>query len=449
MEQAGRPALEDHVNRNARLGTSVLTNADWYNDYLFNKGDWFATQEAWRQKLIATVEAKNGDELLNTSTTDLARYLVSEFAFEVPTIYPDDLVVDQREAQIDISQDQNRWIDDRSRPHYITGTAVDVELPFTGDKVGFDIQPTTSNFNNPRAHVDDGVISFSIAGTDLTAERVRQQIDGMVASINLHLSWLTNDAQAYNASLGDLAMRTIDHRKEKLLRGKSLLAGLGFKMKERPGASQTFAVPSVRRTIHPSVPRPVASRDPYKPEPILTPEDYEHVLLVMENMVGVMEQSPGAFREIDGESLRTHFLVQLNGHFAGDATAETFNYEGKSDILIKVDRKNIFIGECKFWTGEKGYLETLDQVLSYLSWRDTKAAVLIFNRNKDFSAVLAKIGEVTPAHPKFKKLVQKRSESSWTYLFGHKDDANRELTITVQGYNVPELIKPRILILPG
>ncbi|MFS8116680.1 hypothetical protein QD460_33870, partial [Rhizobium jaguaris] len=123
--------------------------------------------------------------------------------------------------------------------------------------------------------------------------------------------------------------------------------------------------------------------------------------------------------------------------------------EGKSDILIKVDRKNIFIGECKFWTGEKGYLETLDQVLSYLSWRDTKAAVLIFNRNKDFSAVLAKIGEVTPAHPKFKKLVQKRSESSWTYLFGHKDDANRELTITVQGYNVPELIKPRILILPG
>ncbi|CCM79688.1 hypothetical protein BN77_p30120 [Rhizobium mesoamericanum STM3625] len=27
---AGRPTLEDHVNRYARLGTSVLTNADWY-----------------------------------------------------------------------------------------------------------------------------------------------------------------------------------------------------------------------------------------------------------------------------------------------------------------------------------------------------------------------------------------------------------------------------------
>lgn len=161
-------------------------------------------------------------------------------------------------------------------------------------------------------------------------------------------------------------------------------------------------------------------------------------------MVGVMEQSPGAFQEIDEESLRTHFLVQLNGHFSGDATGETFNYEGKSDILIKVDGKNIFVGECKFWTGEKGYLETLDQVLSYLSWRDTKTAVLVFNRNKDFSGVLAKIEEATPGHPNFKKMTRKRSESSWTYLFGHKDDANREITITVQAYNVPERIKSRL-----
>ena len=120
-------------------------------------------------------------------------------------------------------------------------------------------------------------------------------------------------------------------------------------------------------------------------------------------MVGMMEQSPGAFREIDEESLRTHFLMQFNGHFSGDATGETFNYEGKTDFLIKVDGKNIFIGECKFWTGEKGYMETLDQVLSYLSWRDTKAAVLVFNRNKNFTDVLIKIEDSTPGYPLFKK----------------------------------------------
>lgn len=413
-------------------------------DHLFNKGDWFATQDAWKKKLVASIEGMNGDELLNTSTTDLAKYYVSEFELDVPSLHSDELVVDQRETQIDVSQDRNRWIDDRSRPFHLTGTSVDVDLPFSGNRVGFDIQPTTHNFNNPRAQVGEGVLRFSVTGTDLTAARVKEEIERRIASIEQHLGWLRSDAQGYNASLEALATQTIERRKEKLLKDKSLVADLGFKMKARLGQSETFAARKVRRKIKPVTPRPSASRTPFKPEPILTSEDYEHILSVLENMVGVMEQSPGAFREIDEESLRTHFLMQLNGHFQGDATGETFNYEGKTDILIKVEGRNIFIGECKFWTGEKGYLETLDQVLSYLSWRDTKAAVLVFNRNKDFSGVLEKIEQATSKHANCKKLVNKRSESSWAYLFGHKDDANREISITVQAYNVPERIEPRI-----
>ena len=412
-------------------------------DCLFNKGDWFATKDGWQKKLVESIETMNGDELLNTSTADLVKYYVSEYELDVPTIYPDEIVVDQREAQIDVSQHHNRFIDDRSRPYYITGTSVDVDLPYSGDKVGFDIQPSTRNFNNPRAYVDDKVLKFSVTGTELTQERVKQEIERRVASINEHLGWLSNDARGYNSSLEALATQTIVRRKEKLLENKALVAGLGFKMRERPGASETFVAPSVRRNIRPSTSKPTASRAPFNPEPTLANEDYEHILKVLENMVQVMEQSPGAFRQIDEETLRTHFLVQLNGHYSGDATGETFNYEGKTDILIKVDGRNIFIGECKFWAGEKAYLETLDQVLSYLSWRDTKAAVLVFSRNKEFTGVLEKIASSTPTHSNFKKLVKQRSESSWTYLFGHQDDANREISITVQAYNVPERIKPR------
>lgn len=413
-------------------------------NHLFNKGDWHATQDAWRKQLVSAIEGKNGDELLNTSTEDLAKFYADDFAFEVPALIEDELVVDQQETQVDVSHDQHRLIDDRSRPHYMAGTSVDVEIPYSGNKLGFDIQPSTRNYNNPRAYVGSEVLKFSITGTSLTPEKVRSEIEQRITSINTHLEWLTNDAGSYNRSLLDLAVQTIERRKEKLLKDKSLVAGLGFRMKTRSGQSKTFAAPTVRRKIRATRPQPTASRAPFKPEPTLSDEDYEHILTVLENMVGVMEQSPGAFREIDEESLRTHFLMQLNGHYSGDATGETFNYEGKTDILIKVDGRNIFIGECKFWTGEKGYLETLDQVLSYLSWRDTKASVLIFNRNKDFTGVLDKIEDSTSKHSNFKKQIKKRSETSWTYLFGHKDDTNREISITVQAYNVPERIEPRI-----
>jgi hypothetical protein len=38
-----------------------------------------------------------------------------------------------------------------------------------------------------------------------------------------------------------------------------------------------------------------------------------------------------------------------------------------------------------------------------LSWRDTKAAIILVNRNKGFSQVLAKIKETMAAHPHRKR----------------------------------------------
>jgi hypothetical protein len=71
--------------------------------------------------------------------------------------------------------------------------------------------------------------------------------------------------------------------------------------------------------------------------------------------------------------------------------------------LIRAEGRNVFIAECKFWGGEKQFLETIDQLLSYLSWRDTKAAVIIFNRNANFSDVLKKITEIAPKHKCYKQ----------------------------------------------
>jgi hypothetical protein len=107
-------------------------------------------------------------------------------------------------------------------------------------------------------------------------------------------------------------------------------------------------------------------------------------------MALVMERSPSAFAEMDEENLRMHFLVPLNGAFEGDATGETFNHDGKTDILLRKDGRNVFIAECKFWVGPKGFTDTIDQLLNYLTWRDSKTAIIIFVRNTTISTVVAK-----------------------------------------------------------
>jgi hypothetical protein len=63
--------------------------------------------------------------------------------------------------------------------------------------------------------------------------------------------------------------------------------------------------------------------------------------------------------------------------------------------------RNLFIGECKFWSGQKGFTETLDQLFGYQAWRDTKLAVLMFIRERDLTAIIGRARDALAAHPQF------------------------------------------------
>lgn len=405
-------------------------------EYLFSNASWHDVERHQLQEMQKAIAALDGNRLLNTSVEDLVLYFENKFQIEIPTLLTEEIVVDQRETQIDVSRDHNRMIYDRSRPFHIAGTEVEVEIPFTGEAEAFKIQPTTYTMSPPRAEVRGNLLVLRIVGTNLEAERVRGDIDRTVNEIQSHLTTLRGNAQGLRTQLPTQARSAIESRRQKLLGDRNLVGGLGFKMKPRPGTNQTFTAPEVRKKLAPSL--PAASTLPYKPEPALSNADYEHILGVLQNMVQVMERSPSAFETMDEESIRSHFLVQLNGHYEGQATGETFNYEGKTDILVRSEGKNIFIGECKFWSGPKMLSETIDQVLGYTSWRDTKVAVIVFNRNKDFSRVLGSIVETAKSHANFKRELNGSTETTFRYCFSHKDDKNRELFLTVLAFDVPQ-----------
>jgi len=77
-------------------------------------------------------------------------------------------------------------------------------------------------------------------------------------------------------------------------------------------------------------------------------------------MALVMERSPKAFSEMDEESIRQHFLVQLNGQYEDRQQAKHLTSVGKTDILVRVEGQDIFIAECAFWKGEKYFTEKIE-----------------------------------------------------------------------------------------
>ena len=176
---------------------------------------------------------------------------------------------------------------------------------------------------------------------------------------------------------------------------------------------------------------------PYKGEHLLTFDDYEYILDVTKSMGLAMERAPQSFAMMDEEHIRNHFLLQLNGHYEGSALGETFNASGKTDILIRVDDKNIFIGECKFWEGSKAFSETVDQLFSYTGWRDTKLAVVMFVREKGLTGVVEKAREALGEHDQFVEWTQAVGETELRATMSWPGDERRHADLNVFFVHLP------------
>jgi len=404
---------------------------------LFRTISIFDVLKQQENKLKDRIQSLESNYLLNASENDLVDWLVADFTLNVPILDESKIEVEHSEKQIDVSRDPQRLFFDHVGPFYVQGTEVTFIVPFTGDAAFFDIQPQnyTWSTGGSRANVVKTEVRFTYAGENLDGASSKRQFESELQLQRQNLQNLKASTDHHNKNLEQQVRQQVTQRKQKLLRDANMVASLGFPIKRRDGVPVTYAVPVQQRK--PQIERPAITSSTFQPEPVLALEEYENILSIIRNMVRVMEQSPKAFETMGEEDLRTHFLVQLNAQYEGRATGETFNFQGKTDILIREGGKNVFIAECKFWGGEKQFLETIDQLLSYLSWRDTKTAILIFNRNAKFSEVVNKIFESTPKHKCYKRITGKLDESTSRYVFHQPADPNRELILTVMAFDIP------------
>jgi hypothetical protein len=406
--------------------------------YLFSSRELREIIASSLQAVRQEVEQLDGNRLLNSAPADLVRYVVDKYGLTAPTLKRDAWSATEQEIQVDVRHDQRRYITDRSRPALIPGQRIEIEVPIEGDTELLYAQASTVTMSPPRAVVRGSslFLTFEIAH-DAGQGDVRQDADRILNEIEQHLGWIKGDLSGFNERLAAEAERAIAARRDRILANQGRASALGIPLKARPDAPKTYAVPQLRRKLAPSL--PAATTAAFVPEPALDMANYEHILSVLQNMAHVMERSPSAFETMREEDLRQHFLVQLNGQFEGAATAETFNVNGKTDILLRANGRNVFIAECKFWKGPKQYRETIDQLLGYTAWRDAKTAIIVFNRGTGLSTVLAGIKAETEGHKNFKRALPRSSETGFRYVFHHASDSNREFLLTVLVFDVPSV----------
>ena len=296
---------------------------------LFDGGQLSDFLEGRRREAISDVDSLTSQYVLGTTTDDLCKYYLDRFHLLTPKLKLDQIECEQREADVDVSRDFNRAIDDRGKPFYIKGTALTFIVPFEGDPVLFRYSPHAFSSIIPRGEVERNELHIEFKTTDQNGEQIQARFDQSILETESVLRTVGENVTQFNETFIRDVRQRIEQRREKLLKDQGMAASIKYPMRKREGMPATYSVPVVRKRL--SISLPPASKEPFKPEPELEMKAYEDILGTISNMAVAIERSPKTFVGMKEEDLRTFFLVALNGQYEGAATGETFNAAGKTE----------------------------------------------------------------------------------------------------------------------
>lgn len=408
------------------------------HDLLFMSGDLRATLEHHGAGVVDEVDAAPEDHVLQADDDDWAKALAERYSIEPPELRPDDAWMDEpRDVKVDVSWDHfRRAIIDPDEPVYVPGHRTVVHIPFIGDKAIFSLKPSSWNYNPPRADVADGELRLVIEYPSDTPANIKGETDALVGQVNTWLGYARNNIEQFNAELEGQARAAIADRRQRVERHGEHLQATGLPIGPPSERSKTYIAEALVRRPAPILPS-TPSGQPIQLEPVLADEVFEHILEVLRLQAVGIERSPKTYAGMDEEALRTVLLDALNTHYRGQGTAEAFNVKGKTDILVRHEGNTLFIGECKFWSGVKGFVATIDQLFGYTAWRDTKLAVLMFVRERDLTAIIEKAREDLAVHHRFVAWSDAWSETELRAVMSWPGDDRRHADLNVFFVSTP------------
>ncbi|MGN6395831.1 MAG: hypothetical protein ACTHMI_09720 [Mucilaginibacter sp.] len=256
-----------------------------------------------------------------------------------------------------------------------------------------------------------------------------------MAEVTKNLERTNTQTEFYNDELPGFINQLLKEKEAMFNNEASFLEKIGVKINPR---SDEFMIPSpVKRK---AVPLPSAERINGATSPYLESKVYNDIREVLYHVGQAMERNPSLYLGKKEEALRDIFLLFLETRYESTTgTGEAFNRKGKTDILLKyaVDGCNVFVAECKFWKGPKELFKAIDQLLGYLTWRDSKTALMIFVKQPEITKALEVVTYYVNQHPQFKRFVGANHATSLSYEMTLPEDPRSSIWMEFMVFHFP------------
>jgi len=390
------------------------------------------------QRILATIhsiEQENDDYLLNVNERDYIQHKTDEAYVEPLQIHQDQIYASSSEQMIP-AEYFPRLFDVNAGKSY-KKDVIKFHVPFSGNSELINCMPSSRILWSMKVELSGNEFYFEIINFSDDVEAIKRKKDSNIGSVMQQLGNVVSEVDRYNSVIEAQIKQAFDARKKRILSKSGVLASLGVPIRKVGSVPSTFSVPTPQTRKKVSISKPVVRDAGFKPEPALEESAYNDILHLIHDVGREFERLPSLYAGKEEEHLRDHFLMMLEPNFQGSATGETFNKTGKTDILLRYEGSNVFIAECKFWRGQKAFLDTITQLLGYLTWRDSKVAVIVFVPTKDFSSVLDIAKDVIGSHPNYLEFNGSKDETWLNYTFHLNEDRNRLVKIAVMLYHTP------------
>lgn len=365
---------------------------------LFETDDLQSFLRAQPLEMKARIDCFTDDEIMANDLTILAHNVCEEFRIDPLVLHDED--VERRSVKNGKIQKWydpvHYWMPDgRGAYREVDGVTITFVYPFGGSELLFYYRASTFSMSSyPDVGIRNGALSIQYAyATDETRQegwkdRVLRRLEKDISTIKQGIEWSNKDVASYNMTFSQSVMSMLRERKSKIedYYKVAQLFDVSVKANER-GAR---IISPVKRQLYPIAHEVGCAERNFGIEAT----NYREILAVLKDAGSTMERTPNSYRSMGEEDLRNVLLASLNSSFKGAATGEAFRNNGKTDICIEAENRAAFVAECKMWTGEKEVPSAIDQLDSYLTWRDCKTALIYFVRRKDFLSVAKKMGEV-------------------------------------------------------
>ena len=399
--------------------------------HLFNQKDLDTELRARREGAAQAVDEIQKEQFLISEDQDIVDHVVSGSSVEPLVLHEGEKTMEQSETQVDVSRDPNRFPPLRpTEPFYVSGIRIDVRIPFSGDEWVFQYRTNPRPMEPLHGELDQGSLLLSVSfADDVEPERFKRAHHQKLELLKRFVTYSRSQVQSHNQALPGFVHSVVAMRRKRLRKQAHIAELLAIPLASKPDAP---ALAPVRIAIRQPPKLPVPPKTGLTPEPGIEHSAYEKVLQCLRHQGRTFEKAPSTFAKHGEEDLRNFILAHLNGHFEGDAIGEAFRKRGKTDICIERDDRAAFVGECKLWAGPASLTKALDQLLGYLTWRDSKATLIIFNsKNRNFSRIIAGLAGALRGHRLFLRDLACEELGEWRVEMRSEEDEGRRVTVHV------------------